>query len=393
MSNVLNLVAPSFIGISYLNQAMEMKMALEKFGAQFDLPVESDKNEDAFLNLLPQLIKNFPMYFDNSVNSDAEVEAAFFSVISMIQLLSQVDQIEAFSKDLSNAVFNHQSDRVALKSKLLGHQLNCYQPLLKSTYDLLTNVLRLVKETKQVRHVILDIKQIVGWLVKWNADIQEQRDIFRLLHEAFSALNEGENAIEALVQLLRLYTENEAVEAKSDAHLCVISHIAHPKIFVMDHLLDLHPIRALDGQLIYELLQIFVTGDINDYVEFYNNNIDFVEKLAVTHDENLKKMRLLTLASMAQGCEQLEFCDLIENLKLEKDEVEAFVIEAIGAKLIRGKINEPEEKVLICSTTNRTFTETEWNIIKNKLESWQKNLNAVQESMKSGYFTMPIGTS
>ena len=89
MSNVLNLVAPSFIGISYLSQALEMKGLLETFGAKFDLPDNFEENEDTFLELLPQLIHQFPLYFTRC-GSDVEVESAFFSLISMIQLLSQV---------------------------------------------------------------------------------------------------------------------------------------------------------------------------------------------------------------------------------------------------------------------------------------------------------------
>ena len=225
----------------------------------------------------------------------------------------------------------------------------------------------------------------------WKSEIPEQRVVFRLLHEAFSAIQQGEKAIAALVRLLKLYTENEGVEAKSDAHICVISHIAHPKIFVMDHLLDLHPIRALDGQLSLELLHIFVDGDLNDYIEFYNNNLEFVEKLAVTHEENMRKMRLLTLASMAQDCQEIHFSQLTDKLNLEPGDVEPFIIEAIGSGLIKGKINEPEERVLIRSTINRTFKEAQWQIIKNKLELWQKNLVSIQESIKMSHFAIPIG--
>lgn len=388
MSNVLNLVAPSFIGVSYLTQAIEMKKSLEGFGAKFNLPENFEENEDTFLELLPQLIVHYPLLFTR-VQADSEVESAFFSLISMIQLLSQVDQIEQTSKDLSNAIISDTSPRTTLKSKLLGHQFNCYQPNLASTYTLLINVLKLIKETGTMRYVNLDINQISEWLEKWKCDVQEQRDVFRLLHEAFSAIHQGEKAIAALVRLLKLYAENEGVDAKSDAHICVISHIAHPKIFVMDHLLDLHPIRALDGQLSHELLQIFVNGDLNEYIEFYNNNTDFVEKLAVTHDENLRKMRLLTLSSMAQDCTEIEFAQLTAKLNLAHSDVEPFIIEAIASGLIKGKINEPEEKVLISSTINRTFKEQQWNLIKTKLELWQKNLVTIQESMKKGHFTMP----
>jgi len=392
MSNVLNLVAPSFIGISYLSQALEMKNLLETYGAKFDLPENFEENEDTFLELLPQLIEAYPLYFTKCA-ADTEVESAFFSLISMIQLLSQVDQIEETSKKLSNAIVaDTTSERLPLKSKLLSQQFACYQPTLRSTYQLLVNVLKLVVETGQQRHVTLDIDQISEWMAKWKCDVQEQRDIYRLLHEAFSAIQQGEKAIQALVLLLKLYSENEGVEAKPDAHICVISHIAHPNIFVMDHLLDLHPIRALDGQLSHELLQIFVNGDLNDYIEFYNNNVDFVEKLAVTHEENLRKMRLLTLASMAQDCNEIEFSQLVDKLNLVTEDLEPFVIEAIGSGLIKGKINQPEGKILISSTINRTFLDPQWLFIKNKLELWQKNLVIIQESMrKSHNFSVPIG--
>lgn len=391
MSNALNQVAPSFIGISYLAQALEMKDLLETFGAKFDLPENFEQNEDTFLELLPQLIEQFPLYF-TKCGSDTEVESAFFSLISMIQLLSQVDQIEETSKKLSNAIVaDTTAERQLLKARLLSQQFNCYQPSLRSTYLLLCNVLKLVVETGQLRHVTLDIDQISEWMLKWKCEVQEQRDVYRLLHEAFSAIQQGEKAIQALVRLLKLYSENEGVEAKSDAHICVISHIAHPKIFVMDHLLDLHPIRALDGQLSHELLQIFVDGDLNDYIEFYNNNVDFVEKLAVTHEENLRKMRLLTLASMAQDCSEIEFSQVIEKLNLASEELEPFVIEAIGSGLIKGKINEPEERISISSTINRTFKDPQWMFIKSKLEMWQKNLVIIQESMRKGHFAVPIG--
>lgn len=226
---------------------------------------------------------------------------------------------------------------------------------------------------------------------QWNSEVQEQRDVYRLLHEAYSAINQGEKAIQALVRLLKLYSENEGVEAKSDAHICVISHIAHPKIFVMDHLLDLHPIRALDGQLSHELLQIFVNGDLNDYIEFYNNNQEFVEKLAVTHEENLRKMRLLTLTSMAQDCAEIEFQLIVSKLNLEPDDVEPFVIEALGSGLIKGKINEPEARIAITSTINRTFKDPQWEFIKTKLEMWQKNLMSIQDTMRMGHFAIPLG--
>ena len=77
----------------------------------------------------------------------------------------QVDQIEETSKKLSNAIVADTSaERLLLKSRLLSQQFNCYQPSLRSTYVLLVNVLKLVVETGQLRHVTLDINQVRCYL-------------------------------------------------------------------------------------------------------------------------------------------------------------------------------------------------------------------------------------
>ena len=73
----------------------------------------------------------------------------------------QVDQIEETSKKLSNAIVaDTNKERLLLKSRLLSQQFSCYQPSLGSTYVLLVNVLKLVVETGQLRHVTLDIDQV-----------------------------------------------------------------------------------------------------------------------------------------------------------------------------------------------------------------------------------------
>ena len=173
----------------------------------------------------------------------------------------------------------------------------------------------------------------------------------------------------------------------------MISHIAQPNIFIMDHLLDLHPIKALDGQLIHELLQIFVSGDLNDYLEFYSANTDFVEHLSVSHEQNKRKLRMLTLASICEGAVEIEFSKLADRLNLEKDEIEPFIIEAIGSGLVKGKINEPEGRFTVSTSINRCFGQSQWSVIKDRLELWQKNLQVVRESLsKGGHLMMPIGS-
>ena len=71
-----------------------------------------------------------------------------------------MEQIEDMSKSLSNAIATDETNRYPLKGRLLGHQLNCYHTSLASSYTLLTNVLKLVKLSGQVRYFNLDITQV-----------------------------------------------------------------------------------------------------------------------------------------------------------------------------------------------------------------------------------------
>ena len=62
-----------------------------------------------------------------------------------------------------------------------------------------------------------------------------------------------ENASEIMIELLRTYPEDGAVEAKDDATNCIVSFIDRPNIWIIDHLLELGPVRSLKGELIYQV--------------------------------------------------------------------------------------------------------------------------------------------
>jgi hypothetical protein len=62
-----------------------------------------------------------------------------------------------------------------------------------------------------------------------------------------------ENASEMMIELLRTYPEESAGEAKDDATNCIVSFIDRPNVWIMDHLLELGPVRSLKEELIYQV--------------------------------------------------------------------------------------------------------------------------------------------
>lgn len=80
-----------------------------------------------------------------------------------------------------------------------------------------------------------------------------------------------------MIELLSTYTEENASTARNDAIKCIVSTLADPNTFLMDHLLTLKPVKYLEGESIYNLLTIFVSDKLNGYLSYYEKNKTFIE--------------------------------------------------------------------------------------------------------------------
>lgn len=129
----------------------------------------------------------------------------------------------------------------------------------------------------------------------------------------------SEEASKVMVELLNTYTDENASEAKEDAQNCIVSFLAKPNVLIMDHLLRLRPVAALEGEPIHrvsscsnlilfnvfltsnsvswsfwysvffflKLLTIFISGRLNDYTKFREVNEGYIESLGECYCSNL----------------------------------------------------------------------------------------------------------
>jgi len=149
----------------------------------------------------------------------------------------------------------------------------------------------------------------------------------------------------------------------------------------MDHLLLLEPVKVLEGENIHNLLNIFVSGRLQDYLEFYNKQKSFIESSGVKHDRNITKMRVLTFLQSAEYQKEVTFDTIQNQMHIEADEIESFIIEAVRTKMIRCKIDHLARKVIIDSTVQRTFTKQHWQSLKEKLELWKTSLTTINNNL------------
>lgn len=52
--------------------------------------------------------------------------------------------------------------------------------------------------------------------------------------------------------------------------------------------------------------------------------------LGLNHEQNIKKMRILTFMQMAESNPEISFDDIISELSIEEKNVEAFIIEGMS---------------------------------------------------------------
>ena len=63
------------------------------------------------------------------------------------------------------------------------------------------------------------------------------------------------------------------------------------------------------------------------YTVFWNECLGFV---GLSHEQNLHKMRILTLIQMAETRSEIDFDTIQQEMRLGADDVEAFVIDGKG---------------------------------------------------------------
>ncbi|KZC09240.1 Eukaryotic translation initiation factor 3 subunit M [Dufourea novaeangliae] len=224
-------------------------------------------------------------------------------------------------------------------------------------YHVYYHIIQIARNVDQVKAVYGGIQQLKQQFASLPPSNEQMQKLLRLLHEVLLSCKQGEQAAAVMVELLGT---------------------------LLDPLLALKPVKFLEGELIHDLLLVFVKDKLPGYLHFYQHHKEFVEhQLGLNHEQNMKKMRLLTFMQLAETNPEMSFDTIQEELQISEDEVESFIIDVLKTKLVRARMDQAGRKVLISSTMHRTFGRPQWMQLRDLLAAWKVNLTGVQEGMKS----------
>jgi len=371
---------PAFIDITEAEQTAEIRAFLKSLGA--DISEENVDGAGSGLEKdLHEVIEVCDICFQEA--SEADTESVFNGIVSLVVMV-HVDQSENLILTFCDKLTKAPSTKLALVCMRvlsnLFHGLDECSPL---RYNVYYNLIKVAGQTENIHGVFTDIDKMKQWMQHCSVSTEKLQKVMRLLHEVLLECKQSELASKVMIELLSTYTEDNASQARDDAHRCIVASLGDPNTFLLDHLLTLKPVKFLEGELIHDLLTIFVSDKLSSYIQFYSTNKEFVDSLGLVHEQNLQKMRFLTFMQIAENKKEIPFEMLQQELQIGPNEVELFVIDALRTKMVRAKLDQMNGKVIVSSTIHRTFGKPQWQYLREILAQWKSNIAVIQENMES----------
>ncbi|EYB88583.1 hypothetical protein Y032_0244g3513 [Ancylostoma ceylanicum] len=301
-----------------------------------------------------------------------EVDYILNSICSLMVLVPAeraLEVVSAFCKAITPAHFKGLgwNSNAGHAVHVLSNLFRGFAAHPKIQETLYRSLVSMCSEARMIGELDCSTETLQKQFKQWGTSLEGQRDILRLVHVGLLEDHKADQAAKVMIMLLGTYTEEDAAQAREDAIECVRTAVVDPKSFSFDHLQRLCAVKALkkSDPLMYSALELFISGTLKDYRAFVKAHPEFVgEKLKVDEAVLLKKIRLLTLMTIAEGNNVIQLDNLAEELDLpSNDQLEEFIIDAIQVNAISGKLNEMTRTLVVSSFQHRQFGREQWQTL------------------------------
>lgn len=333
---------------------------------QTEALIKSDKKDTVFV----ELAKDASILL---TENDKDVEGAFnLFIVTILGAPESVlsSAVQAFVETLTKT----ESNKTSLKQKIL---LNLYNALPGNSplrYNAFVGLVEATTQADELESLYGQLENIDAWTKQWGIDVQTQRNLYDFLSKVLLNAGEEKLALDFSLKKLATYGENDA-ESAAIAKDIVLRAITIENFFAFEDLLQYSTVQKLKGTDEYELLDVFLNGTLTTYQSFAQSHASLISN----PESNIRKMRLLSLASLGSEnlSRELTYSDIANNLQIEQDEVEMWVIDVIRAGLVEAKLDQLNKTVIVHRSIYRVFGQEQWKKLSTSLSAWKENLNEI----------------
>ncbi|MCJ1296770.1 hypothetical protein MMC34_008337 [Xylographa carneopallida] len=315
---------------------------------------------------------------------EKEFIAAYNLLVHLVRQSPNLDKfLPKICQNLSAPITSSPSNGAELALSVLTTIFNILPTDNETRYHVLMAILRVVRGSSSFDALKSQLKNIDLWIEQWEIDEEDQRKLYLSIAEIAQEASEDEQAYAYLLRALRTISVEEASsdEARMLSIRALKAALLHPSHFDFQDLTALDSIQALrkSDALHFELLEIFNAELLDDYNDFADEHDGWIEEQILDTLVLYRKMRLLTLASLAASSQSrsLPYQQISRALQIPSEDVEMWVIDVVRAGLVEGKLSQLNQTFLIHRSTYRVFGEKQWTEVQGRLDTWRSSLEGV----------------
>ncbi|CAB4423627.1 unnamed protein product [Rhizophagus irregularis] len=309
---------------------------------------------------------------------EKEFEAIFNLLIAILKSASPDTHPTLIKSSIESLVAN-QNDKAIQKLKVLQNLYNTLEYASPLRYDVFLTILDIAAKNDEIDTLLLQLSRLDTWVKEWAISTNQIRELYMTVSNRLKEAGELKLSHDFLLKHLATYSSSDDLSTAKPAVIRAVTEaIQLPEILSFEDILELHvAIQCLKSEeKLFDLLKVFLNGNLKEYKAYVDKNPDDVEKFGLSIEDNTRKIRLLTLASLASEnvSREISYETIAKALEIEESEVEMWTIDVIRANLIEAKINQVKKTILVNRSTYRTFTMEQWKQLSAKLEGWKKSL-------------------
>ncbi|KAF1995148.1 PCI-domain-containing protein [Amniculicola lignicola CBS 123094] len=312
----------------------------------------------------------------------------------LIHLVRQSPNIGMFLPRICNhlgqPITSSPANGGGLALSVLSTIFNTLLPANDMRYHILMTIVRVIRNTSNFETLRPQLKQIDLWLEAWEMEDDESRRLYLAISDAAMEAGESEQAYIYLLRSLRTFTSDEAAckDARTQSLRALKSALNSPTHFDFQDLTELDSIQSLRNTdpVYFQLLEIFNSDLLDDFNDFKDEHDGWLDDSGLDPAALNRKMRLLTLASIAASTGQtrsLPYAHIAKALQIPASDVEMWVIDVIRAGLVEGKLSQLNQQFLIHRSTYRVFGEKQWREVASRLDMWRNSLMGVLQVVQA----------
>lgn len=319
----------------------------------------------------------------------AEFTAAYNLLIHLIRQSPNNDKfLPKICQNLSQPITSSPSNGPGLALSILSTIFNILPSSNDVRYHVFLAILRVIRSSSLFETLRPQLKNLDSWVAEWDTDAEDQRTLYLNIADVAAEAGDADESYNYLLRALRTIPPAEASTEESQqlSVRALKAALSHPSHFDFQDLTALDSIQALRNSHAthFEVLELFSSELLDDYHDFLTTHPEFLSSESLREDVLERKMRLLTLASIAasSATRSLPYAQIASALQVPSGDVEMWVIDVIRAGLVEGKLSQLNKTFLIHRSTYRVFGEKQWVEVSGRLDTWRASLEGVLAVVK-----------